>query len=166
MKAQRLRKTPTEAGPRLGVFPPHDLGLIVQVVLSLFCLLLSYDAICGEKEAGTLRLKNSFSVPRRLILLGKGFGILLPAMAAFGLPLLLGRNFETGIRSARTWPSFSPGSPRRLRSKTQRFVWPEREWTGMTDSGGGSIATSRTKTRSGTSSSPGEFCSCGGSRKA
>ncbi len=79
-----------EVKPLLAVFPPLDLGLVIQAVLSLFVLLFTYDAVCGEKEAGTLRLNTSFSVPRHRLLLGKVFGVLLPTLSAFGLPLLLG----------------------------------------------------------------------------
>ena len=87
---RRLRWSPMEVEPVLGVFPPLDLGLVVQVVISLFVLLLIYDAVCGEKELGTLRLTASFPVPRHLLLLGKCIGVLVPALTAFGLPLLLG----------------------------------------------------------------------------
>jgi hypothetical protein len=59
-------------------------------VLSLFALLLTYDAVCGEKEGGTLRLVASFPAPRDRLLLGKLFGALIPTLTAFGLPLLIG----------------------------------------------------------------------------
>ena len=42
--------------PIFAVFRFLDLSFIFQVVLSLFAILLGYDAICGEKERGTLRL--------------------------------------------------------------------------------------------------------------
>ncbi len=87
---RRLNRSPVEVEPLLGIFPPLDLGLVVQIVLSLFVLLFTYDAICGEKEAGTLRLTASFSVPRHHLLAGKLLGALVPILAAFGLPLLLG----------------------------------------------------------------------------
>ncbi len=87
---RRLSRSPAEVKPLLAIFPPLDLGLVVQVVLSLFVLLFTYDAICGEKEVGTLRLMASFSVPRHRLLLGKFIGALLPTLSAFGLPLLLG----------------------------------------------------------------------------
>ena len=86
----RLKWSPAEAKPFLGVFPPLDLGLVVQVVLSLFVLLFTYDAVCGEKEAGTLRLAASYSMPKHHLLLGKFFGALVLMLTAFGLPLLLG----------------------------------------------------------------------------
>ncbi len=87
---KRLRKSPTEAEPALGIFPGLDLGFVVEAVLSLLALLLSYDVVCGEKEGGTLRLLGSFSLPRYQLLLAKYIGILLPSLLAFGLPLLLG----------------------------------------------------------------------------
>lgn len=68
---QRLRRSPAEMEWFLGIFPPLDLGLVVQVVLSLFVLLLTYDAVCGEKEAGTLRLTATFSIPRHKLLIGR-----------------------------------------------------------------------------------------------
>ena len=87
---QRLKRSPAEAEPILGVFPPLDTGVVVQVVLGLFVLLLTYDAICGEKEAGTLRLIASFPVSRNRLLLGKLIGVLIPTLSAFALPLFLG----------------------------------------------------------------------------
>ncbi|OGG56123.1 MAG: hypothetical protein A3F84_28715 [Candidatus Handelsmanbacteria bacterium RIFCSPLOWO2_12_FULL_64_10] len=89
-RAQRLRRSPAEMEWFLGIFPPLDLGLVVQVVLSLFVLLLTYDAVCGEKEAGTLRLTASFSMPRHRLLIGKCLGVLIPTLAAFGLPFMIG----------------------------------------------------------------------------
>jgi hypothetical protein len=90
VRSKRLRESSSSVEPILGVFPPLDLALVVQVVLSLFILLFTYDAISGEKEAGTLRLSASFSVPRHQFLLSKMIGALLPTLAAFGIPLLLG----------------------------------------------------------------------------
>ena len=87
---KRLKMSHVASEPILGVFPLLDLRLIVQVVLSLFVLLLTYDAVCGEKEAGTLRLAASFPVPKDRLLLGKLVGALIPSMMAFGVPLLLG----------------------------------------------------------------------------
>ena len=87
---RRLKLSPAEAEPILGISSPLDLGLVVQVVLSLFVLLLTYDAVCGEKEAGTLRLTASFPISRHQLLVAKFTGVLIPTLLAFGLPLLLG----------------------------------------------------------------------------
>ncbi len=86
----RLKWSLAESELILGVFPPLDLGLVVQVVLSLFVLMFTYDSICGEKEANTLSLTSSFPVPIHSLLLGKLLGTLIPSFLAFGLPLLLG----------------------------------------------------------------------------
>lgn len=88
--AFRFKYSPASTDPLLGVFLPLDLGIVVQVVLSLFALLLCYDAICGEKEAGTLRLLSSYSVSRSSLVVAKLIGSLIPAWVAFGLPVLLG----------------------------------------------------------------------------
>jgi ABC-type transport system involved in multi-copper enzyme maturation permease subunit len=87
---RRLTRSPVAEEPILEIFPSMDLGLIVQVVLSLFVVLLTYDAICGEKEMGTLRLIASFPLPRYQILVAKFVGSLVAVLIAFGLPLLLG----------------------------------------------------------------------------
>ena len=90
VQSNRLKLSPASVEPLLKLFPPLDLGLVVQVVLSLFVLLFTYDAVCGEKEAGTLRLTASFPVPRDRLLLGKLAGALFLILVAFGLPMLLG----------------------------------------------------------------------------
>ena len=89
-KGLLIKLSPASTEPIIGLFPPLDLGRMVQFVLSLFALLLTYDAVCGEKEAGTLRLVVSFPVPRDRLLIGKLFGALIPTLSAFGLPLILG----------------------------------------------------------------------------
>jgi ABC-2 type transport system permease protein len=86
----RLTRSPVELEPILGVFYPLDLGFVVEVLAGLLVLMLTYDAVCGEKERGTLRLTGSFRVRKPLLLLAKGGGALVPAFAIFGLPLLLG----------------------------------------------------------------------------
>lgn len=87
---KQLRRSPVEVEPTLGFFSALDLGLAVQVILSLFVLILTYDAMSGEKEGGTLRLVSSLPVSKDQLLLGKFFGVLIPTLTAFGLPLLLG----------------------------------------------------------------------------
>lgn len=72
--------------PLLGLLPIPDFVYVVNVVLSLLSILLMFDAVCGEKEIGTLRLMLSNSVPRHLILLGKWIGgyvvLLVPFLIA------------------------------------------------------------------------------------
>jgi ABC-type transport system involved in multi-copper enzyme maturation permease subunit len=79
--------------PIFAVFRFLDLTFIFQVVLSLFAILLGYDAICGEKERGTLRLTFANAVPRATYVLGKligSFGTLaLSLVVAMSLGCLL-----------------------------------------------------------------------------
>lgn len=79
--------------PLFAVFRFLDLTFIFQIVLSLFAILLGYDAICGEKERGTLRLTFANAVPRATYVLGKligSFGTLaLSLVVVIGLGCLL-----------------------------------------------------------------------------
>ena len=70
----------------LGRFSDMDLVFIISLILSFVALIFTYDTICGEKEAGTLRLMLAASIHRHKILLGKYVG----AMLTLGMPLLLG----------------------------------------------------------------------------
>ncbi len=71
--------------PLQAIFRALDLEFLFQIVLSLFAILLGYDAISGERERGTLKLAFANSLPRHSYIFGKLFG----ALAALGLPLLL-----------------------------------------------------------------------------
>lgn len=70
--------------PMLASFRLLDLEFLFQVILSLFAIMLGYDAISGEKERGTLRLTFANAVPRATYILGK----LIGSLAALLLPLL------------------------------------------------------------------------------
>ncbi len=63
-----------------------DWVFIVSLFLSFGAFIFAYNSICGEKEAGTLRLMLAGSVPRHKILLGKYLAI----MFTLGVPMLLG----------------------------------------------------------------------------
>ncbi len=65
--------------PATVLFPTMDLVSFVGIILSLIAVVFGYDAVCGEKERGTLRLMLSYSVPRHTVLLAKwvGGGIML-----------------------------------------------------------------------------------------
>ncbi len=70
-----------------------DFLVVVEVVLSLFALLFAYDAICGEKEAGTLRMILAHPVSRVQVILGKMLGryviLSVPLAMAFLMGLLI-----------------------------------------------------------------------------
>jgi len=72
------------------MFPLLDLTFVVAILLSLAALIFSYDALCGEKEDGTLKLMLANGVPRAKILLGKIVGGTLTLLVPFLLSLVLG----------------------------------------------------------------------------
>ena len=72
--------------PLLNVFSAIDIVVIVQIVLSLFAILIAYDTISGERERGTLALTMSNSVSRYHVLIGKYLG----GMVSILLPLAVG----------------------------------------------------------------------------
>ena len=71
---------------RGGLIGDVDVLFVVQAVLGLLALLLAFDAVSGEKEAGTLRAALGNSVPRVLLLLGKYLALLFTVLS----PLVLG----------------------------------------------------------------------------
>ncbi len=89
--------------PIHALFGVLDLAFIVKVVLSLAVLLFTYDAICGEKEGGTLRLYASFPIPRSILALAKVVGstvtVLVPFVFAYLLALaVLALSPEIGLQ--------------------------------------------------------------------
>lgn len=72
------------------IFPMVDLVFIVTILLSLTALIFTYDAICGEKEEGTLKLLLAGRVSRPVILWGKLLAVWLTIGASFLLALGLG----------------------------------------------------------------------------
>lgn len=79
-----FQASPFEADPDLAYHGVLDLAFIVKFVLSLVVLLFTHDAICGEKDEGTLRLTASFPVARSTLALAKLAG----AVTAILIPLL------------------------------------------------------------------------------
>lgn len=64
----------------LAIFSEVDLTVIVGVILGLLALLFTFDAVCGEREAGMLKLISSYPVARWEMLLGKYLGAWLTLM--------------------------------------------------------------------------------------
>lgn len=75
--------------PVHALFGVLDFALIVKVILSFCVLLLTHDTVCGEKEAGTLRLYASFSVSRAMLALSKVIGATVAVLVPFTLAFLL-----------------------------------------------------------------------------
>lgn len=76
--------------PIFAVFRFLDLSFVFQIVLSLFAILLGYNAISGEKERGTLRLSLSNAVPRSKYILGKLLGSFITLATSLVVALGLG----------------------------------------------------------------------------
>ncbi len=68
-----------------------DFSFMVQLVFTLIALVFGAEVVSGEKEAGTLRMVFSNSVPRDIILLGK----LIGGYAAIWFPFAIA--FTAGI---------------------------------------------------------------------
>jgi len=67
-------------------FKTVDWEFIVAVVLSFLAFVLSYDAVCGEKEQHTLSLIFSNSIKTVKVYAGKFFGLLI----TLSIPILVG----------------------------------------------------------------------------
>ncbi|MDP6780069.1 MAG: ABC transporter permease subunit [Candidatus Latescibacteria bacterium] len=76
--------------PLLGLFPRPDFSYVVASILSLVALFFTFDAVCGEKWSGTLRLMMSTAVSRDRVLVGKWIGSMVTLGIPFVLAILLG----------------------------------------------------------------------------
>jgi ABC-type transport system involved in multi-copper enzyme maturation permease subunit len=85
-----LTESKYSSNPIFAVFGPLDLSFIVKIVLSLFAILFTYDAIVGEKERGTLKLALSNKVPRDRLILGKAIGGFVSLLIPLIIPMVLG----------------------------------------------------------------------------
>ena len=72
------------------IFRSMDFMFIVQIVLSLFAILFTYDSICGERESGTLKLNFANPIPRTGYILSKLIGAWLGLIIPLLIPMLLG----------------------------------------------------------------------------
>ena len=79
-----------------------DFLFIVGTVFSLLALLFTFDAVAGEREAGTLRINLSNSLPRDVFLWSKLIGgyivFVVPFLVSFllGLLVLVAQGFPLG----------------------------------------------------------------------
>jgi ABC-type transport system involved in multi-copper enzyme maturation permease subunit len=87
---------PGDPNPLFALFRAPDLAHLVQFFLSLLALFLVHDAVCGERQQGTLWLVFAGPVSRGAFLMGKAAGALLgllvclaPSLLALGGGLLL-----------------------------------------------------------------------------
>ncbi|MEX1140628.1 MAG: ABC transporter permease subunit [Bacteroidota bacterium] len=75
--------------PIFALFRFIDFTFIVQVVLTLFAILFTYDAINGERERGTLQLMAAQAVPRSSLILAKFAGTWLGLVIPLTIPVFL-----------------------------------------------------------------------------
>ena len=79
--------------PLMAALPPFDLLTIFAIVISLFGLLITYDAISGEREEGTLKMVSTGSIRRGSLYAVKFVGgvicIAIPFLISFACCLLL-----------------------------------------------------------------------------
>ena len=76
------------ANPLYVLFSAPDLLYIINIVGSLLALLFAFDAVCGEKEEGTLTLIMANAVPRHIVLLAKWIGGYLVLLLSFMVSIL------------------------------------------------------------------------------
>lgn len=76
--------------PQVSRFGSLDLGFVLTVLAPLWAILLTFDAVSGEKERGTLRLLFSYPVSRRSFLNAKAVGFLIWMAAPISIALLIG----------------------------------------------------------------------------
>jgi len=89
LQMPHFQSSPFEQTPSKPLFGVIDLFFIVQVVLSLTAIVFTYDAVCGEKEEGTLRLTASFPVSRATLCAGKLIGATISVLVPFLFAFLL-----------------------------------------------------------------------------
>jgi ABC-type transport system involved in multi-copper enzyme maturation permease subunit len=71
--------------PSIQYHLPLDMVLIINIVCSLLAMLLVFDGVCGEREAGTLKVLLSGPLPRDVIIVSK----LVAGLVTIILPLLI-----------------------------------------------------------------------------
>ena len=77
-----------DRNPLVALTCPVDLLFITGIVMSLLVLVLSFDAISGEQEQGTLKLLLSFPIPRSTLLFAKWLGGLISLSLPFVISCL------------------------------------------------------------------------------
>jgi ABC-type transport system involved in multi-copper enzyme maturation permease subunit len=87
MRNVRLVRSEFSDDPMLAVFQFLDPTFVVLIVLSLIAILFTYNAVNGEKEAGTLKLVFANRLSRASFIMGKLLGswvaLLVPVLLSF-----------------------------------------------------------------------------------
>jgi len=90
MEDVKLNNSAYADDPIFALFRSIDLAFVVQVVLSLFAILFTYDAVNGEREGGTLQLTFASPVPRGTYILAKLAGAWIALAVPLIVPALMG----------------------------------------------------------------------------
>lgn len=88
--------TKLRMNPFLRPFEALDWLLVIGVIMSFAAIVLTFDAVSGDRERGTLKLSMSNPVSRATILLGKFIG----AIVSLLIPLLVGMVLNLTIIAA------------------------------------------------------------------
>jgi ABC-type transport system involved in multi-copper enzyme maturation permease subunit len=102
-RAAHLLSSAYSNDPIYAVFRFMDCSFVALIVLSLLAIVFTYDAVCGESEAGTLRLVFANPITRAQYLFAKcagtWLGLVIPLAIPVSISLLLvrvlGIPFET-----------------------------------------------------------------------
>jgi ABC-type transport system involved in multi-copper enzyme maturation permease subunit len=96
--------------PVFPLFPVVDLLFVVAIVMSLLAFVFSYDAVCGERENGTLKLLMSYSIPRDRIILAKWIGgyvtLIIPYIIGVAICALMALLNPKVSMSGEGWAAF------------------------------------------------------------
>ncbi len=82
-------ETRLRANPLLQTFENLDWSLVIGVIMSFAAIVLTFDAVSGDRERGTLKLSMSNAVPRATALLGKYIGALVSLLISLLTGILL-----------------------------------------------------------------------------
>ncbi len=80
----------TGGNPYSDIFGKLDFLFVIQIVMSLVAVLFSYNALCGEREQGTLVLAMSNPVPASNMIFGKIIGGFTGVSIPFVISYLIG----------------------------------------------------------------------------
>ena len=98
----KLGSTSLAEAPLSSALGNLDFLFVVNIVFSLLALLFTFDAVAGEREAGTLRITLANALPRDIFLWSKLIGgyiiFVVPFLVSFllGLILLVLQGFPLG----------------------------------------------------------------------
>jgi len=79
----------SQENPLLNIFTSLDLTLVYKIVVSLLAMLFAFDAVSGEKQAGTLKLLIAQGASRFKIIAGKYLGNMLTLVVSFMISLFI-----------------------------------------------------------------------------